>query len=261
VALAHGLPVREPATLKAAAVIDEIRSLKPDVIVVAAFARILPLDILNIPRYDCVNIHSSLLPRYRGAAPVAAAILAGDEFTGVSIMLMDQGLDTGPVLAQTQIPIADSDTTGSLTSKLSQVAASFITEILPRWVKGELKARPQNEEGASYTGVISRQSGEIDWGLPTLELWRRVRAYLPWPGAYTRWHGKRLKILEASPLAAGSGARPGQVVAPSGQVAFSIATGDGLLEVKQLQLEGRKAMPGADFLRGQSDFMGAVLPN
>ncbi len=260
-ALAHGLPVCEPATLKAAAVIDEIRGLKPDVIIVAAFARILPLEVLNIPGYGCLNIHPSLLPRFRGAAPVAAAILAGDEFTGVSIILMDQGLDTGPVLAQTRIAIADSDTTLSLTLRLSQVAASLLIETLPRWGKGELEARPQNEGVASYTGVISPQSGEIDWGLPALALWRRVRAFLPWPGAYTRWRGKRLKILEASPLTVGSENEPGTVVATSRQETFSIATGDGLLVVKRVQLEGRRAMPAADFLRGQTGFIGAVLPD
>ncbi len=264
-AVSWKLPVVQPVSLKGAGVVEQLAGFHPDVIVVAAFGQVLPQSVLDIPSYGCINIHPSLLPRFRGASPVVAAILAGDEFTGVSIMLMDKGLDTGPILARAQIPVSVQDTTGSLTAKLSLIAAQLLTEVLPCWLRGELTPQPQNEAEATYSGSISKEEGEIDWHLPAIDIWRRVRAFYPWPGCYTRWRGKQLKIIEAVPLPEERTVETGQVVAltpASGGVkaAFGVYTGSGILGVLKVQLEGKRAMPAAEFLRGQRQFIGAVLP-
>ncbi|MDH5695010.1 MAG: methionyl-tRNA formyltransferase [Dehalococcoidia bacterium] len=263
-ALALGLPVVQPASLKGAEVVEQLSGLQPDVIVVAAFGQILPQSVLSIPGYGCVNIHPSLLPRFRGASPVASAILAGDEFTGVSIMLMDEGLDTGPVLARAQIPISGQDTTGSLNTKLSLIGAWLLQEVLSGWSRGELTPQPQNEAEATYSGSITKEEGEIDWHLPAIDIWRRVRAFHLWPGCYTRWRGKQLKIIEAVPLSEERTFEVGQVVAlppvhEGAKAAFGVYTGDGVLGVSRVQLEGKRAISAAEFLRGQREFIGAVL--
>ncbi len=259
------LPVVQPVSFKKAEVVAQLASFHPDVIVVAAFGQILPQSVLDIPTYGCINIHPSLLPKFRGASPVAAAILAGDEFTGVSLMLMDRGLDTGPVLARAQISISAQDTTGSLTAKLSLVAAQLLLEVLPCWSKGELTPQPQDEAEATYSGELTKKDGEIDWSLPTVDIWRRVRAFHPWPGCYTRWQGRQLKIVEAVPLPGPSRMgriEIGQVVAQNkGGAVFGVNTGDGVLGVLRLQLEGKRAMSGVEFLRGQRQFIGAILPS
>jgi len=193
---------------------------------------------------------------------VAAAILSGDEFTGVSIMLMDRGLDTGPVLAQAQVPISGQDTTGSLTAKLSLLAAQLLLEVLPRWTRGEITPRPQNETKASYSGEFSKKDGEIDWHLPAVDIWRRVRAFHPWPGCYTEWQGKQLKIIEAIPLPGDKKLEVGQVVALNEEgVAFGVNTGEGVLGISKVQLEGKRTMSAAEFLRGQRQLIGAILPS
>ncbi|MFQ6122792.1 MAG: methionyl-tRNA formyltransferase [Dehalococcoidales bacterium] len=261
-ALARKLPVVQPVSLKKAEVVAQLADFHPDVIVVAAFGQILPQSVLDIPSYGCINIHPSLLPRFRGASPVAAAILAGDEFTGVSIMLMDSGLDTGPILAQASVPISPHDTTGSLTDKLSLVAPQLLQEVLLRWVKGEITPQPQNEAEATYSGTITKEEGKIDWHLSAIDIWRRVRAFQPWPGCYTRWQGKRLEIIEAVPLPGEVTFEVGRVVAVNKEgAAFGVNTGDGILGVLKVQLEGRRAMPAVEFLRGQRQFFGAVLPS
>lgn len=264
-ALSWKLPVVQPVSLKGDEVAAQLAEFHPDVIVVAAFGQILPPSVLDISGCGCINIHPSLLPRFRGASPVAAAILAGDEFTGVSIMLMDRGLDTGPILARAQIPIVVSDTTGSLTAKLSLIAAQLLLEVLPRWSRGEITAQPQREAEATSSSPISKEEGEIDWHLPAVDIGRRVRAFQPWPGCYTRWQGRQLKIIEAAPLPAESSAPGvGQVVALTSAMemgaAFGVATGKGILAVLEVQLEGKRAMPAAEFLRGQRQFIGAILP-
>jgi methionyl-tRNA formyltransferase len=260
----RNLPVVQPVSLKKAEVVAQLAEFAPDVIVVAAFGQILPPPVLDLPRYGCINIHPSILPRFRGASPVAAAILAGDEFTGVSIMLMDRGLDTGPILARAQIAIQAEDTTGSLTDKLSQIAARLLQEVLVRWVRGAITLQPQNEAEASYCGAITRDEVEIDWHLPAIDIWRRVRAFQPWPGCYTKWRGRQLKIIEAVPLP-GEGV-PGRVVvlSPTADrpgMAFGIGSGEGILGVCRVQLEGKRAMPAAEFIRGQRQFIGATLPH
>lgn len=259
---ALGLSVFQPVKLKDAGVIAELKALKPDVIIVSAFGELLPQAVLDIPPYRCINIHPSLLPKYRGASPVAGAILAGDAFAGVSIMLMDAGLDTGPILSQAQAAISQQDTTGTLTDKLAQVSAGMLPEVLTRWVKGEITPRPQGETGASYTDMIKKEEGEIDWSRPAAEIWRRVRAFQPWPGCYTVWRGKQLKIIRAEPLPSENDLAAGRVVALSRQdTALGVNTGEGVLGVLEVQLEGKRAISAAEFLRGQPQLLGAVLPN
>ena len=259
------LSVVQPDSLQKMEVVSELASFQPDVIVVAAFGQILPRSVLDVPRCGCINLHPSLLPRFRGASPVASAILAGEEFTGVSIMLMDEGLDTGPVLARAQIPISGWDTTGSLTAKLSRLSAQLLLSVLPPWVRGKLSPQPQEESRVSYCRPISKKDGEIDWRLSAVDIWRRVRAFHPWPGCYTSWRGRQLRIIEAVPVYEGSGTAAGRVVAlmptgGTGKPAFGVGTGEAVLGVLRVQLEGRRAMSAADFLKGQRELVGAQLP-
>ena len=257
----YGVPVVQPTSFRDTETLTQLAGLKPNVIVVAAFGQILPQSVLDIPEKGCINIHPSLLPEHRGAAPVAGAILAGDEFTGVSIMLMDSGMDTGPVLVQAQIPVSDRDNTGSLTEKLSITAARLLPEVLPRWLNGELIPRLQDGSKASYTAMLAKQEGEIDWYLPTVDIWRKTRAFYPWPGCYTIWQGKQLKIVEATPHIMEEKSEPGRVTVPEEQeIAFGVGTGDGVLGIVKVQLEGKKAMSAAEFLRGQSKLIGEILP-
>ena len=264
-AVAYELPVVQLVSLKGAGVVEQLAGFHPDIIVVAAFGQILPQSVLDIPSYGCVNIHPSLLPRFRGASPVAAAILSGDEFTGVSIMLMDRGLDTGPILARVQIPISIQDTTGSLTGKLSQIAARLLQEVLVYWLRGELTPQPQNEAEATYSGSFTKEEGGIDWNLSAIDIWRRVRAFHPWPGCYTKWQERQLKIIEAVPLAEERTLKVGQVIALTpargeSEAVFGVGCGDGILGVSKVQLEGKRAMSAAEFLTGQRQFIGAILP-
>jgi methionyl-tRNA formyltransferase len=261
-ALRMGLPVVQPASLKESEAVEKLAGIKPDVVVVVAFGQILPQAVLDIPRYGCLNVHPSLLPRYRGASPVAAAILAGDEETGVTFMLLDSGLDTGPILAQEKMAISPHDTTGSLSARLSHMAAEMLPGVLGRWTAGEITPQPQREAGATYSGAIKKEDGELDWRLPADDIWRRVRAYQPWPGAFTTWGGRRLEIKEAVALPAQGEHKPGQVVALEREgAAFGVSTGEGTLRVIKVQLQGKQAMPAVDFLRGQRQFMGTVLPS
>ncbi len=256
------LPVVQPVSFRKAEAVAQLADFHPDMIVVAAFGQILPQSVLDIPSHGCINVHPSLLPKFRGASPVAAAILAGDEFTGVSIMLMDRGMDTGPVLARGQIPISAQDTTGSLTDKLSLIAAQLLLEVLPGWLRSELTPQPQDDAEATYCGIITKEEGEIDWHLAGVDIWRRVRAFNPWPGCYTRWQGRQFKIIEAVPLPGEKTLEVGQVVALNKEGAvFGVNTGDGVLGISRVQLEGKRAMSAAEFLRGQRQFIGVILPS
>jgi len=261
-AMKLGLPVMQPDNFKNRETVAELAGLEPDVIVVSAFGQILRQPVLDIPAKGCINIHPSLLPEFRGASPIAAAILAGNEFTGVSIMLLDAGMDTGPVLLQAQAAISLKDTTGSLTARLSLISAHLLLEALPRWARGELLPRPQGETGTSYTSMLTGQEGEIDWHLPAVDIWRKVRAYQPWPGCFTAWRGKQLKVIKAVPLPGTKIIKPGQVVTLDWDGAvIGVGTGEGILGIITVQLEGKRAMSAVDFLRGQQQLIGAVLPS
>lgn len=263
VALQHGLPVWQPGSFKKSENSAALAAYGADLYIVAAFGQILPQVVLDQPRYGVLNIHASLLPKYRGPDPIAEAILQGDKETGVSIMLLDAGVDTGPVLLSRTIPIAEEDTTGMLTVKLAQLGAQTLLEALPLWISGKISAQPQDEERASHTRMLRKEDGAIDWNRPASVIARQVRAYLPWPSAYTYWNGKLLKILRANAL----DVKPSTPVVPgtvtirevAGHQVLAVVTGSGVLSVQQLQLEGKRAMSAEEFLRGYSQISGHVL--
>ncbi len=255
----RGIPVLQPETLKSREVVENLASFQPELIAVAAFGLVLPRTVLSLPRFGCLNVHASLLPRHRGASPVANAILCGDEVTGVTIMLMDEGVDTGPILAQEKVPISPGDTTGSLTPKLAELGARLLVDTLPGWLAGEVKPQAQDESRATYSKLITSRDAEIDWQLSAVELWRQVRAYHPWPTCYTWYQGKRLKVHEAVPIEEASGGVAGQVVALPGPPRVGVTTKQGILGLCRVQLEGRREMSAEDFARGRRDFIGSVL--
>ena len=222
---------------------------------------------LDLPRFGCINVHGSVLPRWRGAAPIAAAILAGDVEAGVSIMRMDAGVDTGPMLSAAYLPIAADDTTGTLTPKLASLGADLLVRTLPRWLAGELAAIPQPEEGATWAPRITKEDGQIDWSEPAALIERRVRAYQPWPTAYSRWNGLGLKVLRAradegpGTRDQGSGGRePGTIIADKAGSA-GVVTGMGVLWLDEVQLAGKRATPIGAFLQGARGFVGSRLPS
>jgi methionyl-tRNA formyltransferase len=225
---------------------------------VAAFGQILQASVLDLPPHGCLNLHASLLPSYRGAAPIPAAILAGDDTTGVTIMQMDEGMDTGPILAQAECTIAIDDTTASLTARLAMLGARLLVETLPLWLAGQVRAIPQDESQATYCHPLRKEEGRLDWNESAEDLDRKVRAYHPWPGAFTGWQGKRLVVLRArARTAIPEMGQPGVVVAL--QSGIGVATGQGVLELLDVQLAGKKPMPIEQFARGQRGLIGGVL--
>lgn len=257
-AVERGLEVLQPRSLQPAGVVRHLVGWQPEVIVVAAFGQILRPEVLDLPRHGCLNVHASLLPRYRGAAPIPAAILAGDDRTGVTIMLMDPGLDTGPVLSQAESPIGSRDTTASLTDRLARMGAGLLIETLPGWLQGRLTPQPQDEALATYCRPLRKEDGRLDWTRPARYLDRQVRAADPWPGAFTTWQGQRLKVLRARPRpdwpATGE---PGLVTAQD--TSAGVVTGEGQLELLEVQLAGKRAMEVEVFLHGQQTFIGSTL--
>lgn len=260
-ALERGLAVAQPESLRPASEVERLSSFKPEAIVVAAYGLILPPPVLELPPLGCINVHPSLLPRHRGPSPVAAAILAGDSVIGVSIMLLDRGMDTGPILAQERLAITDDDTTGSLTDKLARLGAGLLARTLPLWQARLVAPQPQDEAQATYSRLLTKEEGGLDWGRPAVELWRRVRAFQPWPGCNTTWRGQRLKLLEAWPLPdAETEARTGEVLSVASGV-IAVQAGQGVLELRQLQLEGKRPVTAEEFVRGRRDFLGSKLPS
>jgi len=258
-ALERGIPVIQPETFRSREVVKELASLQPELIVVAAFGSILPPEVLSLPKFGCLNVHASLLPRHRGPSPVANTILCGDELTGVTIMLMDTGLDTGPILAQEKVGISFMDTAGSLSAKLADVGAGLLLQTLPRWLEGKIKPQAQAESQATYSKLITSKDAEIDWSLSALQLWRMVRAYNPWPSCHTWCQGKRFRIHEAIPLGDGGNGEIGKVIALAEQPGVGVVTKQGILGLCQIQLEGKRAMSVTDFVRGKRDFIGCIL--
>jgi methionyl-tRNA formyltransferase len=257
-ALERSLPVLQPQSLRRGEVVRQLRDLAPTMIVVAAFGQILPPSLLSLPKHGSVNVHASLLPRHRGAAPIPAAILVGDRQTGVTIMLMDEGLDTGPILSQAAVDIMPEDTTASLTEKLGQLGGQLLLDTLPRWVAGDVTPMKQDESQATYARLLRRQDGRIDWMEPAERIARRCRALYPWPGAFTFWNGKRLKVLSGHPLSVNVPAEvPGTVVQFDSKIA--VVAGEGLLILEKLQLAGKRSLSAEEFARGQRGFVGALL--
>lgn len=257
-ALEVGLPVMEPQRAGEPGFLEEVRRLGPDVAVVVAYGQILPPSFLQIPPLGCLNVHASLLPRHRGAAPIAWAILMGDQVTGVSVIQMDQGLDTGPVLSSRSTPIGPQEDAQELSERLSRVGAELLVEILAEMEKGGIQASPQGEEGVTYAPRLRKEDGRIDWAQPAQRIWRQVRALVPWPTAYTTWRGKQLRILKARPLAMETGETPGRIVRARGGSLW-VATAEGLLEILELQPEARPRMKAQAFLGGRAGLEGEIL--
>lgn len=238
--------------------IAEIEELKPDLVVVVAYGQIIPQAILDIPKFGCINVHGSLLPKYRGAAVIQAPILFGDRETGVTIMKMDAGLDTGPILAQKSLPLEPHETAATLFPKIAELGASMLPGTLKRFIAGGLKPQPQNEALASYVKILNKEDAAIDWTKAASDIECFVRAMTPWPIAWTRWNGKMLRITEVDKaILQINQYRPGQTFITNGQLA--IQCGINSLVIKKLQLEGKNEMAAQDFLRGQSDFIHQVL--
>ncbi|MBA3874491.1 MAG: methionyl-tRNA formyltransferase [Anaerolineae bacterium] len=255
VALNHGIPVLQPERLRRPEAIAELKQWQPDVYVVAAFGQILPQSVLDIPKHGSINVHASILPRWRGAAPIQAVIRAGDAETGVTIMKMDAGLDTGPMLRMRAIPIVSDETGESLHDKLSVLGAELLMETLPGYLNGTILPQPQPEEGVTFAPQVKKEEGNLDWSQEAQVIERLIRAFTPWPGTFSFFKGQQFKIINGS-VVEGSAA-PGRVIKLSDGIA--VGTGHGLLRLHTIQLAGRKAMSVEEFIRGQADFMGATL--
>ncbi len=254
-ALAHGIVVLQPEKARDASFKAELKALDPDLAVVMAYGQIIDKELLEIPKLGCINIHASLLPKYRGAAPISAVILNGEKKTGVTTMYMDEGIDTGDLLLSKEIEISDKETCGSLEEKIAAVGAELILETLTALENGTLKRIPQEGE-ASYVKMIKKQAGVIDWTDSAVNIERKVRAFNPWPGSFTYYDGLIMKIYSADVVEC-SGYAPG-VIAES-KDRLLIQTGKGGLEIQELQLEGKKRMQTSDFLRGCKILPGEVL--
>lgn len=257
-ALDLGIPVEQPATLKSADAVQRLAAYGADLMVVVAYGLLLPQSVLDVPRRGCLNIHASLLPRWRGAAPIHRAIFAGDARTGITIMKMDAGLDTGPMLLTRAIDIPAATTTGQLHDRLAALGAEAIVEAIELWTAGRIAPVPQPAEGITYAAKIRKEEAVIDWSKTAVEIDRQVHAFNPWPVAETRWCGRQLRIWEAAPqTGAARGGAPGEVVTAA-DGCILVATGNGALRLDRLQLPGRKPMAAAQFLHA-SPMQGARL--
>ncbi|WKZ39847.1 MAG: methionyl-tRNA formyltransferase [Anaerolineales bacterium] len=250
-ALELGLPIIQPQKLREPEAMAQLQAWKPDLIIVAAFGQILKKDVLDLPRFGCVNVHASLLPRWRGAAPINAAILAGDEETGVTIMQMDVGLDTGPMLAKRSIRLHPDDTAGSVFQALSTLGADLLIETLPDYIDGKIIPQTQPEEGATYAPMLTKEDGRLEFSKPAAELERRVRAMNPWPGAFMELDGAILKVHRAHVDAGNASA--GQRLVVQNQPA--VGAGGGILILEEVQPAGKKPMSGTSFLAGARNWL------
>lgn len=261
-ALELGIEVLQPATLRDAAEIEKISALRPEAIVAVAYGQILRPAFLEIAPRGVVNVHPSLLPRYRGASPIQSAILSGDDVSGVTIMLMNAGMDSGPVLAQEQVAIEADDTGGSLSAKLAEVGAPLLSATLAAWLDGKLQPEPQDESKATTTRLLSKDDGLIDWAESAVQISRQIRAFDPWPGSYTTLAGGKLIIWRGVRVDDVQRSSPGELVelasqTPSARIA--VATGDGTLELIEVQREGRTRVSAIDFARGARNLIGSRL--
>jgi methionyl-tRNA formyltransferase len=255
-ATGHDLEVMQPQ--KISQIADQLRGLELDAIVVVAYAQIIPQSILDLPKYGCVNVHGSLLPKYRGAAVLQAPILNNDEETGVTIMLMDKNLDTGPILKQRSFAISQNETAGTLGEKMAEIGAKLLPDTLIDYFQGRIKPQEQNNEFANYVGRLSKEDGLIDWTKPAKEVECFVRAMTPWPSAWTWVAGKKLKILEVDPNIIGlTMHKPGKTFIYNSTLAVQCK--EGSLIIRRLQLEGKNPMGPEEFMRGYQDFIGSVL--
>jgi methionyl-tRNA formyltransferase len=251
-----GLPTIQPQKLRLPEAMQQLGEWKPDLIVVTAFGQILRPEVLDLPAYGCVNVHASLLPRWRGAAPINAAILHGDQQSGVTIMRMEAGVDTGPLISQRSIAIEPAETAPSLSERLAALGAELLVESLPGYLSGELAPQPQDESLASYAPMLKKEDGELDFKCSAMELERKVRAFQPWPGAFTSWQGRPLKVQRAQAVfdpEKEAGLSPGEHTLYQGLPA--ICTRQGLLVLEELQPAGKKSLSGKIFLQGARNWL------
>ena len=266
-ALQHNLDVRQPASISPPEVVEELRQLAPDAGVIAAYGQILKQPVLDVPRLGILNVHASLLPRWRGAAPIPAAILAGDAETGATIMKVVRALDAGPILESTVVPILPDDTTARLTPRVAQAGATLLLDVLPRWEAGTIQATPQDDALATYAPQLKKSDALIQWGRDDAEtIWRQVRAYNPWPVAHTYDGDQPLRILEAVPLLTAYDAEPGTVFPITGvaepyplDAGFGVVARDSALGISLVQASGGRPMRAADFINGHRDLLGRRL--
>ena len=258
-ALKYNLPVYQPKKVREPEFVELLRSLKPDVMVVAAFGQIITKEILEMPKYGCINVHASLLPAYRGAAPIQWAVINGDKESGVTIMQMDEGIDTGDMIEKAVVPITEDETGGSLFDKLSHTGAKLCVKVLKDLEEGTAVREKQPEESTTpYAKMIDKKMGEVDWKKSAKEIEQLIRGLNPWPSAYTKVHGKTLKLWKAKVLLGTSQMNPGQIVKVT-KDSLAVQTGQGMLEIQELQLEGKKRMDTSSFLRGYALAEGEAL--
>ena len=257
-AMAHALPVYQPQRIREPECVEEIRKMEPDVIVVVAFGQILPKEILKLPKYGCVNVHASLLPKYRGAAPIQWAVIDGEKETGVTTMLMEEGLDTGDILMRTVIPLDEKETGGSLFDKLAKEGAALLIKTLEALEQGTATRTKQADADSTYAKMLTKKLGKIDFTKSAVEIERLIRGLNPWPSAYTGYNGKTLKIWSASVVDGEAKGEPGQVVEVDKEKLL-VQTGEGLLSLEEVQLEGKRRMDIDAFLRGNTVETGTIL--
>ena len=257
-ALAHGIEVYQPKRIREPECVSYLEKYQPDIIVVAAFGQILPKEILDMPGYGCINVHASLLPKYRGAAPIQWAVINGDKVSGVTIMRMDVGLDTGDMIDRVEVELSPEETGGSLFDRLAAEGAKLCVKTMDKIKNGTAVYTKQNEEEATHTRMISKKMGKINWNMEAAEIERLIRGLNPWPSAYTFLNGKSLKVWRATVIDGGDRSKAGCIVKADGKLLW-IQTGQGILSLEEVQLEGKKRMLTADFLRGYHVMEGEFL--
>lgn len=257
-ALENNLPILQPDKIRKPEWIKRIQELTPELIILCAYGQIVPKEILDIPKFGALNIHPSLLPQHRGASPIQAAILNNDKETGVTIILMDEQMDHGPILGNSKSQILNPKITfKELSDKLADVSADLLIRTLPDYVDGKIKAHSQDHSKASFCKIIKKQDGKIDWNKSAEKIEKQIRAFHSWPTAYTFWNNKQLKLLEVDILKENKNKKPGEAFAENKELC--VQTGNGILILKQVQLEGKKPMPSRDFLHGHSEIIGTNL--
>jgi len=261
IAVEMDIPVKQPESLLKKIVVDEIWDVNPDVIIVASYSLLLPKAVIDFPRYGCLNIHPSLLPRYRGPSPIMAAILDGQAITGVSVMKMDEGLDTGPILAQKEMPIRSGDTTKSLSDALFVEGADLLMKALPDLEDGQIEPIPQDETLATYTRKVVKSDGKAEWSLPATQIERQIRAFNPWPILHSSWKGRDIRIIEAVAVQTSHKRIPGKIIKLDEERPVGIITGDGIIVFNKLQLAGGKPITAKQFIKGHPGFVDSILPN
>jgi len=255
-ALKYKIPVFQPEKISDPNYIQKIKNLNPDLIVVAAYGQILPKEILEIPKYGCINIHASLLPKYRGASPIHQAILNGDKEIGITIILMDEKMDHGKIIKSEKLKVQSNITLPELHDELAKMGAELLVEILPEWFSGQIKPKTQDESQATYTKILKKEDGQIDWHKSAEVIERQIRAFTPWPGSFCFWGNKRLKIVKAKVLNINK-TEPGKVYEIDSKLA--VQTGENMLELDKIQLEGKREMDVKEFSRGYPEFVGTKL--